>query len=183
MWWICSLQILIQVILYSSEYEKKPIWQLLKILLRRRDNVNPTYRIFMFLLVYDASFAPNKVLYGFAKLGMRIFRLPKNSPCSMDAAYLIARNQLGLSIEAETQKLFTFFKKGKGFKIYKTMDNADLLSTAVALFALKRSGQDLRIVAPDCLHFIQLNYDSGAFLSGDGSMQRIWNIRFTDYWH
>ena len=172
-------QILIQVVIYGSEYKKKSIWQLLKILLRRGNNVNPAYKIFMFLLVYDALFVPNKILYGFAKLGMRIFRLPKNSPCSMDAAYLIARNQLGLSIKAEAQKLTTFFEKEKGFKVYETMDNADLLSTAVALFALKRSGQDLRIVAPDCLRLIQQNYDSGAFLSGDGSMQK--DLEYTFY--
>ena len=172
-------QILIQVVIYGSEYKKKSIWQLLKILLRRGNNVNPAYKIFMFLLVYDALFVPNKILYMFAKLGMRIFRLPQNSPSSMYAAYLLAKNQLGLSVEAEAQKLTTFFEKEKGFKVYETMDNADLLSTAVALFALKRSGQDLRIVAPDCLRLIQQNYDSGAFLSGDGSMQK--DLEYTFY--
>ena len=172
-------QILIQVVIYGSEYKKRSIWQLLKILLRRGNNVNPAYKIFMFLLVYDALFVPNKILYMFAKFGMRIFRLPQNSPSSMYAAYLLAKNQLGLSVEAEAQKLTTFFEKEKGFKVYETMDNADLLSTAVALFALKRSGQDLRIVAPDCLRLIQQNYDSGAFLSGDGSMQK--DLEYTFY--
>jgi hypothetical protein len=72
-----------------------------------------------------------------------------------------------------------YFEKGKGFKVFPEQGNADLLSTAVSLFGLKKIGADLRIVSPVCLDLVQQNYDNGAFLSGDGDSSR--DLEYTFY--
>jgi len=68
----------------------------------------------------------------------------------------------------ETELLMSFACESGGFKAFAHLDQADMLSTAVALFALKFTGSDLRLLKPACLDFIQSNYFDGAFLSGDG---------------
>ena len=75
--------------------------------------------------------------------------------------------------------LLSFFEEGRGFKAFPQVGTADLLSTAAALFALKEAGADLRIIAPSCLHFIQENYSSGAFLAGNGDEIR--DLEYTFY--
>jgi hypothetical protein len=74
-------------------------------------------------------------------------------------------NQDGLD---EQEVLKSFACKSGGFKAFAHLDQADMLSTAVALFALNFAGSDLRLLKPGCLDFIQQNYAEGAFLSGDG---------------
>jgi hypothetical protein len=74
-------------------------------------------------------------------------------------------NQDGLT---EQELLKSFACETGGFKAFAHLNNADMLSTAVALFALNFAGSDLRLLKPACLDFIQQNYAEGAFLSGDG---------------
>jgi hypothetical protein len=54
-----------------------------------------------------------------------------------------------------------------------------MLSTGVALFVLKETGYDLRMIKPGCLDFIQENYSAGAFLSGDGDVTK--DLEYTFY--
>ena len=53
------------------------------------------------------------------------------------------------------------------------------LSTAVALFVLRETAYDMRMITPVCLDFVQQNYDDGAFLSGDGDATR--DLEYTFY--
>ena len=85
----------------------------------------------------------------------------------------------GKNVEKEQKQVFSRFEKDKGFKVFRETENADLLSTAVALFALKETDADLRMVAPDALNLVQQNYESGAFLSGDGD--KIKDLEYTFY--
>jgi hypothetical protein len=91
----------------------------------------------------------------------------------------VARVYSGINVKKQTRQLFSYFEETKGFKIFQNAEKADLLSTAVALFALRKGNADFRLVAPDCLHLIQQNYDAGAFLSGDGDSSR--DLEYTFY--
>jgi hypothetical protein len=171
--------ILIKTILPDKNYKKPSLYSILKILSERKSRVSFFYKIFLFFLTFDALYPPNRILYFFAKIGMLVYKPSGENPCSIFAALMVARQKVGLKIEKETTDLLSYFEEGKGFKMFEHAKTGDLLSTAVALFALKNSGQDLRLVAPACLNLIQQNYDSGAFLSGDGDLTR--DLEYTFY--
>jgi hypothetical protein len=71
-------------------------------------------------------------------------------------------------VSKDQELLKSFACESGGFKAFAHLENADMLSTAVALFALNYAGCDLRLLKPICLDFIEQNFSYGAFLSGDG---------------
>jgi hypothetical protein len=79
----------------------------------------------------------------------------------------------------EEELLKSFACETGGFKAFVQLNNADMLSTAVALFALNFAGSDLRLLKPASLNFIEQNYTDGAFLSGDGDQTR--DLEYTFY--
>ena len=91
-----------------------------------------------------------------------------NSPCSEVAARVFLLKLMKREGAGEEKLLKSFACETGGFKAFAHLRQADLLSTAVALFALQFSGADLRLLRPACLDFIHSNYSDGAFLSGDG---------------
>jgi hypothetical protein len=171
--------ILIKTILPDKNYKKPSLYSILKILPEQKSRVSFFYKIFLFFLAFDALYPPNRILNFFAKIGLKVFNPSGENPCSIFAALMVAKQKIGLNVDKETTDLLSYFEEGKGFKMFGQVKSGDLLSTAVALFALKNSGQDLRLVAPTCLGFIQHNFDSGAFLSGDGDLTR--DLEYTFY--
>ncbi len=161
-----------------SEYRKSGILKLVRIF-RETKNLGPAYRFFLFMLSFDALFGKNRLVYFFTGIILRFYKPSEDLPCSFLAALLLAKFITGGKINRETLLLQAFFEKGEGFKAFREQPNADLLSTAVALFALKKTGTDLRLIAPDCLKLAGENYDNGAFLSGDGDLSR--DLEYTFY--
>jgi len=53
--------------------------------------------------------------------------------------------------------------KNGSFAAVKNAPVGDLLSTGVALYALKVAGADIRKIAPDCLEYIDSLYSDGGF--------------------
>ena len=149
----------------SSE---KPSGNLLKMFLKRAPQVNFPYQLFLFLLVFDARYGKKQGLYLLMRLILFFFKPHGNLPCSMVAALTVAKHEVGLDTQSMSQKLLAFFDEKSAFKTFEQLQTGDMLSTAVALFALQKTGFDLRLVAPKCLEFIQQHYADGAFLSGDG---------------
>lgn len=163
----------------DNDFKKPAFFSLVKMIFKGGKDINPAYQVFLFLLSFDALFGKNRILNFLFGVVLNFYRLPEDTPCSISAAVLVAKFLVGKNVENETQNQLAYFETGKGFKVFKDLENADLLSTAVALFALKKASADLRIVAPDCLNLIQQNYDSGAFLSGDGDSSR--DLEYTFY--
>jgi hypothetical protein len=149
------------------EYRKTGMIKLVRIF-RETKNLSPAYRFFLFMLSFDALYGKNRLIYFFTRIIMRFYKPSEDLPCSFLAALLLAKFITGREINREVSLLQAFFEKGEGFKAFREQPNADLLSTAVALFALKKTGTDLRLLALDCLKLAGENYDNGAFLSGDG---------------
>ncbi len=149
--------------------DKAPsVWPIVKNFIRERNRIDLTYRFFLLLVVLDARGGTRKILTSLARFWFFFYRPADNIPCSISAALLFVRKRVGLNYRREQEKLLAFHVEGAGFKVFEHVHTCDLLSTAVALFALKESGYDLRLIAPDCLRFVEQNYLSGAFLSGDG---------------
>jgi hypothetical protein len=171
--------LLIRLTLEEREFQKPSLFELLRWITKGGKNLNVGYRFFLFMLSFDALFGKNRLVYFAIRMVLNIYRLPKDLPCSFFAALILAKFITGKKVEKETSVLLTYFEKGKGFKVFTEQQNADLLSTAVSLFALKKVDVDLRIVAPDCLNLVQQNYNNGAFLSGDGDSSR--DLEYTFY--
>ncbi len=171
--------LLIRLVLEENDFKKPSSFKLFKWIFGNGKQLNTAYRFFLFMLSFDALFGRNRFIYFLTGLFLRFYCLPDDAPGSFLAALLLAKFQTGRKVRNETEMLLTYFEKGKGFKVFKELGNADLLSTAVALFALKKAGEDLRVFAPDCLRLVQENYDCGAFLSGDGDLSR--DLEYTFY--
>jgi hypothetical protein len=103
----------------------------------------------------------------------------QHSPCSEVAAKVFLQKMMNQNGSKEEELLKSFACETGGFKAFAHLNNADMLSTAVALFALNFAGSDLRLLKPDCLNFIHQNYADGAFLSGDSDQTR--DLEYTFY--
>ena len=102
-----------------------------------------------------------------------------HSPCSEVAAKVFLQKMLNQDGEKDQKLLKSFACESGGFKAFAHLQQADMLSTAVALFALDFAGSDLRLLKPACLDFIQQNFVDGAFLSGDGDQTA--DLEYTFY--
>ena len=158
---------------------KKPSGNLLKMFLKRAQQVNFSYQLFLFLLVFDARYGKKQGLYLLVKLFLVFYKPAGNPPCSMVAALTVVKHEVGLDTRDMPKKLLAFFDEKSAFKTFEQVQMGDMLSTAVALFALQKTGFDLRPVVPKCLEFIQQHYADGAFLSGDGDQTR--DLEYTFY--
>jgi hypothetical protein len=171
--------LLILLVLQKKDVKKPSFIKLLRWMQKAGGNLNAAYRFFLFMLSFDALYGKNRVVYFFVRLFLKFYQPSKDLPCSFFSALLLAKYLAGKNVEKETSFLLDYFEKGKGFKSFYETKNTDLLSTGVALFALKKAKADLRIVAPDCLALVQENFDNGAFLPGDGDLSR--DLEYTFY--
>lgn len=84
-------------------------------------------------------------------------------PCPVVAASAVMMGMAGNRQLAATDMLLSFFREESGFVALQRTPAADLLSTAVALYALHFLEADIRLIKPDCLSFVDNLYDSGGF--------------------
>ncbi len=173
-----SALILIQIVLFGDDYKRPSLFTVLKMFFQFGIQTNIWYRVFLFLLTFDALYGRKRVLYYFAHIWLQFYKPPNDAPCSIYSALMVMKSQVGLSVEKEISKLLSYFEEGRGFKAFQHLGTGDLLSTAVALFSLKFVNADLRVITPTFLELIQQNYESGAFLSGDGDLSRALEYTF-----
>ena len=151
-------------------------WLLLR---KSHSRLSLSYRLFFFLLLMDASSQNGFWLNGLVRLGLRLYRPPIQAPASVLAALTVARQKLGLPVMSLQQQMVALFDGHSGFCAFAGVTQADLLSTGVCLFALQKSGFDLRLLAPACLDWVQGLFSQGAFLSGNGDSAR--DLEYTFY--
>ncbi len=171
--------LLICLVLEGKDSEKPTAYKLFRWAFKSGGGLNPAYRFFLFALSFDALYGRNSFVLFILKIAIKLCHLPRNAPCSFYAALLLTKFMTGQKVKKETSILLGYFEGKKGFKIFHEVEKPDLLSSAVALFALKNVGADLRPVSPDCLNLVQENYDNGAFLSGNGDSLR--DLEYTFY--
>ncbi len=146
---------------------------------KERHSINLSYRSFVLFLTLDAVFPFQGILKSASKRMLKQTTVDANSPCSEIAAKVFLRKMMDQDGWDEQELLKSFACESGGFKAFSHLQNADMLSTAVALFALNYSGYDLRFLKPASLGFIQQNFSEGAFLSGDGDQTA--DVEYTFY--
>lgn len=171
--------VLIRLVLEEKDFKKPTFIELFRWMQKGGKNLNTAYRFFFFMLSFDALFGRNRIVYFFIRAFLNFYHPSNDLPCSFYAALLLAKHLTGMNVKKEKAALLHYFEKGNGFKSFYETENADLLSTAVALFVLNKADVDLRVVAPDCLNLVQENYERGAFLPGDGDSSR--DLEYTFY--
>ena len=135
---------------------------------KEKHSINLSYRSFVMFLTLDAVLPFRGLLKSFSGTMLSRVEVNEHSPCSEIAAKVFLLKMLDKDGAKEQQLLMSFVAESGGIRAFQHLEQADMLSTAVALFALQFSGCDLRLVKPASLDFIQQNYFNGAFLSGDG---------------
>lgn len=171
--------ILIQHLMFGDNYKKPGFIYLFKFLLGKGIHISIAYRAFFFLLTYDSIYKRKKLVKLLGRIPLFLYNPPPDSPCSLKAAIIILKQAAGMKVKKEANLLFSYYEEGKGFKVFCHLDTADLLSTAVSLFALEKAGADLRLMAPSCIRLVENNYRTGAFISGDGDESK--DLEYTFY--
>ena len=157
----------------------KSLWSLGRSFLKDRHSINLSYRSFVLFLTLDAVFPFPAIIKYMSKRMLTQTVVDQHSPCSEIAAKVFLLKMFNQDGTTEQKLLNTFVCQSGGFKAFAHLSNADILSTAVALFALTYAGDDIRLLKPSCLNFIQQNYFEGAFLSGDGDLTA--DVEYTFY--
>jgi len=75
--------------------------------------------------------------------------------------------------------LIEFYRGNGGFAALTNAPETDLLSTAVALFALQFTNCDLRLIRPDCLEYISSLFDDGGFRACE--QDEVVDVEYTFY--
>ena len=128
---------------------------------KNKDSISSGYTFFIGLLTlyylqdYRFILKLKKKIKGFSN--------EKESPCSLAAAEAVINRVLGKSVKEVEIKLKSFYR-GKGdFAALQRAPITDLLSTAVALYALHFIDSNLTDIKPDCLTFVDNLYLNGGF--------------------
>ena len=135
---------------------------------KERYSINLSYQSFVLFLTLDAVFPFKRILKLTIKKMLLHAIVDQNSPCAEVAARVFLLKMLEKDGLEEQDLLKSFACDSGGFKAFQHLQQGDMLSTAVALFALRYAGCDLRLLKPACLDFIEQHFSDGAFLSGDG---------------
>ena len=146
---------------------------------KERHSINLSYRSFVLFLTLDAVFPFHRILKWAANSMLKRTTVDEDSPCSEVAARVFLQKMMDEDSTAEQEQLLSFSCESGGFKAFSHLQQADMLSTAVALFALNYACCDLRLLKPACLDFIQQNFLNGAFISGDGDQTA--DVEYTFY--
>lgn len=168
----CCVAILNKELVENRFGGLKYLFPVLKYLTIRNYDSSLAYMHFLLFLTIDAYGFNNRITRRFARRFYQNEGTFQGMPCPALAAQIVFKNQTGVDVKSDCKLLASYFDDQSGFKISPEADVADLLSTSVALFALKTSGVNIAIYAPTCLRFIESNFSEGAFLSGDGDQYR-----------
>jgi prenyltransferase beta subunit len=173
------------LVLLQSELKSKRYYRFISMVSlgrsfwKERTSINLSYRSFVLFLTLDAVLPVSSFMKGPAKKMMERTVINEHSPCSEVAAKVFLNKMMKKENSMELELLQSFVAPAGGFKAFNHLDQADMLSTAVALFALKYADADLRLIKPSTLDFIQSNYSLGAFLSGDDDQTE--DVEYTFY--
>ena len=131
--------------------------------LMRQNSNQPEYSVFlgMLALYYLEDFLTMQRLVNLYKKSFSL----KALPCPVVAATAILLEMAGNKNKEATDIVRSFYRGNGGFAALHKAPSEDLLSTAVALYALHFLDADVRLIKPDCLIFVDELYDNGGFRS------------------
>jgi len=164
---------------FDSSQQSDSAFAVVRKILSKGRMIDLSYQFFLIALVIDADQKNNSLFYFCARTWLLFYKQKENISCSLASALLYARKIFHLNTGKYQKMLSSFMVEGGGFRAFKSVNNADSLSTSVALFVLSETDYDLRLIKHGCLNFIQENYIDGAFLSGDGDETK--DLEYTFY--
>jgi len=137
----------------------------------------PVYEIFIRLLT---CYYLNDCR-GFYRLRKQLPELDKDVSltCPVISAMLVIRQCFNLPIDRLQKNVMLYYNNHGGFFAGRGTTLPDLLSTAVALYALQFSGADLSIIKSDCMGFVGSLYRNGGFYGNELDMEP--DIEYTFY--
>jgi hypothetical protein len=145
----------------------------------QKSSVDKVYLVFLSLLILNH-------LWGWASCIARQIGYLTNkfvggsqSPTSHLSALLLIRSKAGLTVDDMQKQLLANACVDGGFSAFGEYGKPDMLSTAVAGYALAQAGTNIRLQSSETLHFIAEHFDDGAFLAGDGDPVR--DLEYTFY--
>ena len=94
---------------------------------------------------------------------LRSFIGNETLPCPVTAASLVLSKSFREPVDGLIKQLLSFYDGKGGFRATRSTPLSDLLSTAVALYALWFAGYDLREIRPDSLDFAVSLFSDGGF--------------------
>jgi len=129
--------------------------------LMKNENSNSEYSYFIGLLTLYYLQDYQLIL----KLKKRIKTVSNKNEalCTLVAAEAVLNKILSKSVRVSENKLKSFYSGKGGFVALQKSPIEDLLSTAVALYALHVIDADLKIIKPNCLSFVDGLYLNGGF--------------------
>ena len=140
-------------------------------------NKQPAYGAFLTLLTcyylqdYKTLYLIRKQLTG--------LNSTSSLPCPVVSALLVLQRSFNKPVSGLKNTLLSFYDGHGGFNAIREAPVPDLLSTAVALYALRFAGADIRRIKPDCLDFVDSMYREGGF--GANVIDRDPDIEYTFY--
>lgn len=100
-------------------------------------------------------------------------------PSPVLAAYTVLQKSFRKNVDELKSSLLSFHEDNGGFKAVRNAPVTDLLSTAVALYALRYAAHDLRTIKPGCLDYVDSLFTDGGF--GGNALDTEPDIEYTFY--
>ncbi|MBP8960090.1 MAG: hypothetical protein KBG40_06650 [Bacteroidales bacterium] len=158
-----------EAILAAKSGKKKLLNKSLRKEIKSAQNIKmsklPVYEMFMRLLTYYYL----NDYKGFYRLKKQLPELDKDVslPCPVISAMLVIRQCFNLPVDGLQNNVMLYYNNHGGFFAGHGSTVPDLLSTSVALYALRFSDADLSMIKPDCLSFIDSMYCKGGFYGNE----------------
>lgn len=137
----------------------------------------PVYSNFLSLLTYY-YLKDLKGIYRIIK-GLKTSDQALDMPCPVIAAQTVLLSLARKPINATKERLMSFYRGKGGFTALLHTPAEDLLSTAVALYALHYTDSDIRLIKPDCLAYVDSLFRDGGFRSTEPDVEI--DIEYTFY--
>jgi len=147
--------------------------------IKERHKSDKVYLTFISLLMLNHFWGWNRCISIQINKLTTSFLLNGHSPTSHLAAALCIRNHARLNTDSLTALLMKNASPNGGFVSFQNHETPDMLSTAVAIYALNQSKTDIKAITAEGLDFVSSQFDNGAFLSGDGDSTR--DIEYSFY--
>jgi hypothetical protein len=152
---------ILQAGLFEKKYNAPEIVKRVKIQARENYNDQLVYSIFLNLLAcyyLDDFESIYRLRRKFDKADLR-----SDLPASVTAASLVLKKSFGEKTAETEDRLMKFYDGHGGFRATAKTPFADLLSTAVSLYALKYAGYDITLIRPDCMTYVDSLFYEGGF--------------------
>jgi hypothetical protein len=128
--------------------------------LLKNDKIAAQYSDFIYLLAN--YYSEDYISLFLIRQKMKSIRPNTGMPCSVLAAGLILQYGSKKHCEDPWQWMNSYYRNGS-FSAFRNITHGDLLSTGVALYALRFAGSNLSLIKPDCLSYIDSLYSDGGF--------------------